>query len=233
MKKLNDEWETPKELFDILDKGGVYQGITFEGFNFDIDLCATKENSKCNMYCTDYLKNKYNQLIDPFRLPGDLVMNDETDLTKFGDSAYYKENVNCFMNPPYSNPKRFIEKAWEDSKYCRIVCLLKCDPSASWWATFWNYVDLFKCWWCTGKEVTKNSYGYYCSRCGATSPKTGGVEGARGLKPGCEVIFFHKRIKFNPHKSLLEKYNSNKGIGIRLPGSTFPSCLVILDRRNA
>ncbi len=44
-----------------------------------------------------------------------------------------------FMNPPYSCPKPFIEKAWDDSRYCRIVCLVKCDPSTKWWGTFWDY----------------------------------------------------------------------------------------------
>ena len=41
----SDSWETPQWLFDELNAE----------FNFDIDLCATEENSKCGIYCSDYL----------------------------------------------------------------------------------------------------------------------------------------------------------------------------------
>src|SRR5690606_38537281 len=119
MNKLSDEWRTPDDLFNILDKGGVYQGIKFDGFNFDIDLCATKENKKVNYYSSDYLN------LDLFSISG----------FSLGSLGIHS----AFMNPPYSNPKPFIEKAWEDSKYCKIVCLVKCDPSTRWWATFWEY----------------------------------------------------------------------------------------------
>lgn len=80
-------------------------------FDFTIDLCASRENRKCPLHLEDYLN---------------------TDVIAL-------RNQSSFMNPPYSNPKPFIEKAWADSWYCRIVCLVKCDPSTRWWATFWNY----------------------------------------------------------------------------------------------
>lgn len=38
----NDEWGTPKWLFDLLD----------EEFKFDLDVCASKENHKCRKYYT-------------------------------------------------------------------------------------------------------------------------------------------------------------------------------------
>ena len=37
-----DEWETPKELFDLLDKE----------FHFNLDPCATHLNAKCKKYIT-------------------------------------------------------------------------------------------------------------------------------------------------------------------------------------
>ena len=37
-----DMWETPQDLFDELDKE----------FHFDLDVCATQENAKCNRYYT-------------------------------------------------------------------------------------------------------------------------------------------------------------------------------------
>lgn len=38
----SDEWATPQELFDELNKE----------FNFDLDPCATSENHKCDRYYT-------------------------------------------------------------------------------------------------------------------------------------------------------------------------------------
>jgi len=41
-----DEWETPKELFGLLDKQ----------YNFKFDCCANSDNKKTDMYCNDFLK---------------------------------------------------------------------------------------------------------------------------------------------------------------------------------
>jgi len=38
----SNEWETPQDLFDELN----------EEFNFTIDVCATKQNAKCDIYYT-------------------------------------------------------------------------------------------------------------------------------------------------------------------------------------
>ena len=126
MSKLNDSWQTPQWLFDLLDGE----------FNFDIDLCATESNSKCDNFCHDYLK-------DIIGRKGSNCIGCFQEETKQGLIQ------SAFMNPPYSRPTKtnpginaFIEKAWEDSKHCKIVCLVKCDPSTKWWATFWNYEDV-------------------------------------------------------------------------------------------
>ncbi len=186
-----DEWETPRDLFDILDKGGTYQGITFEGFNFDIDLCANSYNHKCRLWFKDYLNNYFSDI--------SIDINGKT----------------CFLNPPYSNPKPFIEKAWEDSKYCKIVCLVKVDPSTKWWATFWNYDDTYRiCPECKTVQLGANKDCSYYNRCIKAK-----LTSYNGPKPGCKVIFFTKRIKFH-HP---ERTGS---------GPSFPSCLVIMDRRN-
>ena len=47
-----DEWSTPQEFFDKLD----------EEFHFETDVCATKENAKCQQYFTredDALKQNW------------------------------------------------------------------------------------------------------------------------------------------------------------------------------
>lgn len=223
---VSDECRTPDELFNKLN----------EEFNFDIDLCATKENKKCKFWCGDYLNY--------LKLPNSLTQ------------------YNCaFINPPYSNPKPFIEKAWEDSKHCKIVCLVKCDPSTKWWATFWDYnITQYICDMC---EKQKSETITVCENCGFDDPyKTTRIY--NGPKPGCGVRFFPKRIKFDPPIELIESGKVKKkgkkwvwrctlcvGTGFiivdndmtdkkcknckhnkEITGPTFPSALIIMDRRN-
>jgi hypothetical protein len=158
-----------------------------EEFHFELDLCATYENRKCGWHCENYLN---------------------TDLTE--------GNVDCaFMNPPYSNPKPFIEKAWEDSKHCKIVCLVKCDPSTKWWATIWDYGNNTVCTIC-------NNTGVYLDNFSNEWQCRGHDYARRGPKPGCEVRFFPKRIKFDPPK----------GFEGKTTGPSFSSALVIMDRRT-
>jgi phage N-6-adenine-methyltransferase len=38
----SEEWETPQDLFDVLDKE----------FHFELDVCATEENAKCPKFYT-------------------------------------------------------------------------------------------------------------------------------------------------------------------------------------
>lgn len=98
MAKLSDEWETPLCLFDELDRE----------FNFEMDLCASGNNAKAP-YFGNYLKLDLSKTMKMY-----------SEIHGFKDYT----GKPCFMNPPYSNPKPFIEKAWEDSKYCKIVCLV-------------------------------------------------------------------------------------------------------------
>lgn len=243
MSKLSDEWRTPDLLFDELDLE----------FNFDIDLCANEDNSKCEDFCHDYLKN--------------LIARKESNcIGCFQDETRQGLIKSAFMNPPYSNPRPFIEKAWEDSKYCKIVCLVKCDPSTRWWAIFWNYET-------TTKTITVNESDFGIG----TEKKE--IKIKPGPKSGCEVRFFPTRIKFDPPQQLIDsgevydlftprhlgataptfkpkwvqKCNNHslsdimkisedeshalcancKGKGYKeLTGPTFSSALIIMDRRN-
>ena len=211
--KLSDCWQTPKWLFDELN----------EEFSFDIDLCATKENSKCLLFYRDYINNvlaEYYSDFDDWMFP-----------------VKSPKDVTCFMNPPYSNPKPFIEKAWEDSKHCKIVCLVKCDPSTRWWAAFWDYNKPV---YCPEKRAHFDQMHRECSKCKGTCRYV-----YNGPKPGCEVRFFPKRIKFDPPQELIDSrtiYLSGKEwywkpvVNLfkpkKLSGPTFSSALVIMDRRN-
>ena len=90
------EWETPQDLFDELDGE----------FGFDIDVCATEENAKCDKY--------YSPIQD-------------------GLSQIW-EGI-CWMNPPYGyGIKRWVKKAYESSlKGATVVCLVPSRTDTVWW----------------------------------------------------------------------------------------------------
>lgn len=187
MTKLSDQWQTPIWLFDELNAE----------FNFDIDLCATEDNSKCMHYYEDYLNNKLAS--KTHKTIKDRSIKEIVDVSQISAA---------FCNPPYSNPKPFIEKAWEDSKHCKIVCLVKADPSTQWWATFWDYIVNFLCPFCNNGYVEKEY-----SECAWTTGKYKEIcRDCRGNyklsksrpKPGCEVRFFPKRIQFDPPQQLID-----------------------------
>lgn len=94
------EWETPTSLFNRLNSR----------FKFDIDVCATKENTKCVKFWTKE------------------------------DNAFTKDWVGvCWMNPPYGRSVyTWIEKAYNESiKHgSTIVCLLPARVDTKWWHDF-------------------------------------------------------------------------------------------------
>lgn len=53
----SNEWETPQDFFDKLDKE----------FHFDIDVCATNDNAKCAVYFG--LDNGVDGLSTPWEMP--------------------------------------------------------------------------------------------------------------------------------------------------------------------
>ena len=163
----NDSWETPQYLFDQLN----------EEFHFDVDLCATQENTKCKEYGIDYLNDRFSN-------------------PPYGFYWISGRRQTAFMNPPYSNPLPFVQKAWEDSKYCKIVMLLPVRTSTRWWKIFY-YSDNFI------RQEVNDRY------------RVNGY----GPKPGAEVRFLPKRVAFVKD-------------GKEVKGTSFDSCLVILDRRN-
>jgi site-specific DNA-methyltransferase (adenine-specific) len=114
----SDKWETPEWLYDKLDRE----------FGFDADLCADYFNNKATRWFEDYLHEEL--YVDYRDCPEAVARNEHWDWSDFNAA---------FINPPYSNPLPFIEKAYEDSKVCKIVALIKCDPSTKTWDVFWDY----------------------------------------------------------------------------------------------
>jgi len=107
----SNEWETPQELFDGLDKE----------FNFDLDPCATKENAKCSIYYTkeeDGLAQNWNIV----------------------DLGIRFEINSVFMNPPYGREiGKWVEKAYKESRRstsrtygATVVCLLPARTDTKW-----------------------------------------------------------------------------------------------------
>lgn len=81
----SNEWSTPQDFFDELNKE----------FNFDLDVCASKENAKCKKY--------YNKQED-------------------GLNRNWNKGVWKWMNPPYGREiGKWIKKASEQGQ---TVCLI-------------------------------------------------------------------------------------------------------------
>jgi site-specific DNA-methyltransferase (adenine-specific) len=99
----SDAWTTPQNLFNKLNKE----------FNFTLDVCASKKNTKCKKYFTE----KDNALLQDW------------------------SNHICFMNPPYSRIQdKLIAKAKEESdKRATVVCLLPARTDTKRFHTYiWN-----------------------------------------------------------------------------------------------
>lgn len=77
----SDEWETPQDFFDKLN----------EEFDFDLDVCATKDSAKCAVYYG--LDNGVDGLKAEWGMP-------------WGPAKVW-------CNPPYSNIKEWAKKCSE------------------------------------------------------------------------------------------------------------------------
>lgn len=92
------EWETPWDLFDELN----------DEFHFTLDVCATRENTKCKKYYTK---------------------RDD------GLSKNWEKEI-CFMNPPYGREiSRWVEKAFvqpKDMGESVVVALLPARTDTKW-----------------------------------------------------------------------------------------------------
>ena len=90
------EWETPQLFFDALNAE----------YHFDVDVCATANNAKCERY---YTKEK--------------------------DGLSQQWKGVCWMNPPYGREiGKWMRKAYESSLYgATVVCLVPARTDTAWW----------------------------------------------------------------------------------------------------
>jgi phage N-6-adenine-methyltransferase len=114
--KASDEWRTPRAVFEALDAE----------FGFDLDVAATAENC---------WKENY---IGPDRIRPDRQDALECSWTWLNGSA--RPGV-CWMNPPYSRVREFMEKAADEArKGCTVVCLVPARTDTRWWhRCVWDY----------------------------------------------------------------------------------------------
>lgn len=94
-----DDWATPIDLFRLLDIE----------FGFELDVCATRENTKCNAFFSpevDGLKQKWRGI--------------------------------CWMNPPYGVAiGEWMAKAYLSSlEGATVVCLVPARTDTRWWHDF-------------------------------------------------------------------------------------------------
>jgi phage N-6-adenine-methyltransferase len=92
-----DMWATPQNFFDKLDAF----------FRFELDVCATSENSKCHKFFT------------------------ETD-----DGLKKDWRGTVWMNPPYGREiGKWVARAYAQSRLhgSTIVCLLPARTDTKWW----------------------------------------------------------------------------------------------------
>lgn len=91
-----DLWATPQDFFDKYNK--IY--------NFNLDVCANKENAKCDKY---------------YDLQSNGLIQDWNGI--------------CWMNPPYGRDiGKWMKKAYESSlNGSTVVCLVPSRTDTKWW----------------------------------------------------------------------------------------------------
>lgn len=91
------EWATPIEFFKELDAK----------YHFTLDVCATKENAKCEKFFT----------------------HEDDGLAQEWEGI-------CWMNPPYGREiGKWVKKAFETASQGEgtVVCLLPARTDTAWW----------------------------------------------------------------------------------------------------
>jgi site-specific DNA-methyltransferase (adenine-specific) len=112
--KASDEWETPPKLFDRLDNE----------FHFALDAAATEQNKKAY-----YWYDKEHSALERDWL----IPRNNFEVGGKYESKYHT----VFVNPPYSQISKFIEKAYQESlKGVVVVCLIPCRSDTRYWHNY-------------------------------------------------------------------------------------------------
>lgn len=102
---LKDLWATPQWVVEGLRKFAIDEGLIRDR-EYTLDVCANEYNAKCPYYIDEEM---------------------DTLAVEWGDDQL------CWLNPPYSNVKPFLEKAFaEKGNRNETIALLKNDCSTKW-----------------------------------------------------------------------------------------------------
>ncbi|MDY0582570.1 phage N-6-adenine-methyltransferase [Pasteurella multocida] len=105
-----DHYRTPKYVFNWLDRR----------FYFLIDGCASEHNARC----PNYIGDGVNAIAEDF-----LNFDHIEQVIEFAEPS-----LRFFVNPPYSNPLPFVQRAAELMKEGNlVVMLLPADKSTKWY----------------------------------------------------------------------------------------------------
>lgn len=116
--KESDLWSTPVEVFNELnDRYGP----------FALDAAANKDNHKCPIWLGPGSEVSEDCLAIPWSYSW--ITNGRECL----DGV-----VRTFLNPPYSNPYPFVNKAWQEAHFgnCMVTLLLPATTEVGWWKAF-------------------------------------------------------------------------------------------------
>lgn len=121
MTKIRDSWETPKDLFDVLNAE----------FAFDIDVACSPHNSKCGAGITEDMDSLSRNWFRDYSY--EWFFDSPTAPTK-----------SAWCNPPYSNPLPWVQKAYEEvnkNAGSVVVMLLNHDASTQWYSSALTYAS--------------------------------------------------------------------------------------------
>lgn len=107
-RDMRQEWETPDDFF----------GVVNEEFDFQIDVCATKENAKCK-----HFHSLYDGGIDALKEGTPWIMPDDGILS-------------AWCNPGFSKPGPWVRKAYREAQKhhsAAVVVMGLISPSTEWW----------------------------------------------------------------------------------------------------
>ncbi len=145
------EWETPQWLYNLLHRE----------FPFELDVCASHENTKCTSYFSKYQNGL------------------EASWTKHGHL-----NGVCWMNPPYGRAiSKWLAKAKQESEQgATVVCLVPARTDTVWW---WKY-----CLTAQEIRFLKGRLKFGKATSGATFPSAIVIFNGRNLHQSLRVIWW-------------------------------------------
>lgn len=113
-RDMRQEWETPDDFFRVIDRE----------FDFQIDVCATKENTKCDSYIGLYRDE-----------PADCQ-----DALDPNTPWLYPHIRRAWCNPGFADPGPWMKKAHDmvQGEAGVVVVLGLPSLSSKWWAEYAN-----------------------------------------------------------------------------------------------